>query len=197
MSLITQYSRISHHTITSGTYSVPTQEDFTLSGTGSWTPQDLCRSEIGVNQSDDSVSIRISNSIYDILTENSVGEVLKYESNKISLNADTGLFVSTSGSTFSLYTKNLGTASGFETVKFDVKGYDNNISTYYQFSFYRSYKNISGVVTLVGTQSNIHSVSDFGTFSYKLEIVDNNNLRLNVNSIDSRTFSWFYNVQYS
>ncbi|MFY8170058.1 MAG: hypothetical protein ACOVK2_02960 [Candidatus Fonsibacter sp.] len=64
MSLITQYSRISHHTLyglTAGTtFSVPTTTDFT---DGSWTIKDLALSEIGVNESDKKVYIRIDNEI--------------------------------------------------------------------------------------------------------------------------------------
>jgi len=195
MSIIKQYSRISHHTITAGTFSVPTQEDFTLSGTGSWDSQDLCKSELGVNEDTNKASIRIGSSIRDIITDNLVGYGLRYDGS-ISLNADTGSTVSNSGSTFSLYNRNLGTGSFFQTAFVDVTGNDDDISTYYQFSFYRSFKNVNGIATLVGTQSDIHSVSDFGTFSYSFQIVDNNNLRLNVNCIDSRTFSWYYEVSY-
>ena len=63
MSLITQYSRISHHTIfgfTGSTFSVPSSEDFT---DGSWSIYDLALSEIGVNETDEKAYIRIGNSI--------------------------------------------------------------------------------------------------------------------------------------
>lgn len=63
MALITQYSRISHHTIfglTGSTFSVPATEDFT---SGSWTIYDLALSEIGVNETDEKAYIRIGNSI--------------------------------------------------------------------------------------------------------------------------------------
>lgn len=65
MAKITQYSRISHHTIAGSasaglTFSVPAQEDFT---DGSWTPYDLALSEIGVNEQDDKVYIRIDDEI--------------------------------------------------------------------------------------------------------------------------------------
>ena len=61
---ISQYSRLSHHTIfgaTSGaTFSVPASEDFT---DGTWTPFDLALSEIGVNQDNENVFIRIGSDI--------------------------------------------------------------------------------------------------------------------------------------
>jgi hypothetical protein len=65
MAKITQYSRISHHTIAGSasaglTFSVPAQEDFT---DGTWTPYDLALSEIGVNEQDERVFIRIDDEI--------------------------------------------------------------------------------------------------------------------------------------
>lgn len=60
---ITQYSRISHHTLSgsaSATFSVPATEDFT---SGSWTPQDLALSEIGVNEDAGRVYIRVGTDI--------------------------------------------------------------------------------------------------------------------------------------
>lgn len=63
MSKITQYSRISHHTITgsmSATFSVPLSEDFT---DGTWTGRDLALSEIGVNEDSKKVYIRIDDEV--------------------------------------------------------------------------------------------------------------------------------------
>lgn len=65
MSKVTQFSRISHHTIAGSasaglTFSVPPQEDFT---DGSWTPYDLALSEIGVNEQDKRVYIRVDDEI--------------------------------------------------------------------------------------------------------------------------------------
>ena len=64
MSLIEQYSRISHHTITNtGSFSIPSSEDFT---DGSWNANDLALSEIGVNESEGKAYMRISSSIVEI-----------------------------------------------------------------------------------------------------------------------------------
>ena len=68
MGKITQYSRLSHHTIAGSasaglTFSVPAQEDFT---DGSWTPFDLALSEIGVNEQDKRVYIRIGDTIEEL-----------------------------------------------------------------------------------------------------------------------------------
>jgi len=63
MGLVTQYSRLLHHTITGAsgsTFSVPASEDFT---DGSWTVYDLNLSEIGVNETDEKAYIRIGSGI--------------------------------------------------------------------------------------------------------------------------------------
>lgn len=68
MAKITQQSRLSHHTIAgvgaSGlTFSVPSSEDFT---DGSWSIYDLALSEIGVNEYDKRVYIRIDDEIKEL-----------------------------------------------------------------------------------------------------------------------------------
>lgn len=69
MSIIRDFARIKHHTITTigATFSIPPQEDFTLGfglgTTQSWSPTDLYVSEIGVNETDNKAFIRIGNSI--------------------------------------------------------------------------------------------------------------------------------------
>jgi hypothetical protein len=63
MAKLTQYSRISHHTIyglTGSTFSVPSQEDFTV---GDWTIYDLALSEIGVNETDKKAYMRIDTDV--------------------------------------------------------------------------------------------------------------------------------------
>lgn len=66
MSLITQYSRVSHHTITTSgltgttSFTVPSSEDFT---DGSWTNFDLALSEIGVDEDRGRAFIRIGNEV--------------------------------------------------------------------------------------------------------------------------------------
>lgn len=66
MSIIKQSSRISHHTTTDGaSFSVPTQEDFTLpiGASGSWDQYDLALSEIGVDEFGKRVFIRVNDEI--------------------------------------------------------------------------------------------------------------------------------------
>ena len=64
--IITQYSKIRHKTtITGATFTVPTQEDFTLAPglSGSWTAYDLAKSEIGVDENTNQAFIRIGQQI--------------------------------------------------------------------------------------------------------------------------------------
>lgn len=67
MSIIQQNSRISHHTTTTGiTFSIPSQEDFTLRGTQSWTASDLALSEIGIDELRNKAFVRIGNHINEL-----------------------------------------------------------------------------------------------------------------------------------
>jgi len=62
-------ARIKHHSITStASFTVPTSDNFT---DGTWTPTDLVRNEIGVNELNQSVWIRIGTEIYEIITDGS------------------------------------------------------------------------------------------------------------------------------
>lgn len=66
MGIVSQYSRIAHHTLfglTGSTFSVPASEDFT---DGSWTIYDLALSEFGVNEEDKKLYIRIKDEIKEI-----------------------------------------------------------------------------------------------------------------------------------
>ena len=74
--IITQYSRMSHHTIyglpTGASFSIPTDEDFT---NGTWGIQDLALSEIGVNETDKRVFIRIDDEIKEFQLGNSINSI--------------------------------------------------------------------------------------------------------------------------
>lgn len=62
-------SRIKHHSITStASFTVPASNDFT---DGSWSATDLVRNEIGVNEFNQSVWIRIGSQVYEIITDGS------------------------------------------------------------------------------------------------------------------------------
>lgn len=62
-------SRIKHHSITStASFTVPASNDFT---DGSWVSTDLVRNEIGVNEFNQSVWIRIGSEVYEIITDGS------------------------------------------------------------------------------------------------------------------------------
>jgi len=64
MGINKQSARIKHHTsTTSGSFTVPASEDFT---DGSWDKWDLAKSEIAVNDADDTVFIRVGSNIRQI-----------------------------------------------------------------------------------------------------------------------------------
>lgn len=64
MGLNKQSARIKHHTsTTSGSFTVPASEDFT---DGSWDKWDLAKSEIAVNEADDTAFLRIGSNIRQI-----------------------------------------------------------------------------------------------------------------------------------
>lgn len=66
MGINKQSARIKHHTsTTTGSFTVPSSEDFT---DGSWDKWDLAKSEIAVNEADETVSIRIGSNVYDFYT---------------------------------------------------------------------------------------------------------------------------------
>lgn len=70
--IIQAQSRLRHHTVTGAgtTFSVPSTEDFT---SGTWSITDLCLSEIGVNEADNTAYIRIGNNINEISLVGSTG----------------------------------------------------------------------------------------------------------------------------
>ena len=89
MGIIQGNSRLSHHTITTAgmTFSVPSQEDFTIRGTSqSWTMASLALSEIGVNEGDKKAYIRIADTINELafiggVNGNTLEQVLHYGNN--------------------------------------------------------------------------------------------------------------------
>lgn len=81
MSIISAFSRISHHTITIDATGSPSITPFTVPGSedftdGSWTIFDLALSEIGVDEFNEKVYIRIGNSIKEIITDGSIVDSL-------------------------------------------------------------------------------------------------------------------------
>jgi hypothetical protein len=127
MAIITQNSRISHHTITTSgnTFSVPPTEDFT---TGTWTKEDLALSEIGIDQFQEKAFIRIGSNIKEINLSPlpfSVGG----SANSIQFN-NGGLFSGTSNLTF---INNTGTTSslnlvGSQTISGSNFTFNNNVN---------------------------------------------------------------------
>ena len=72
MGLIKQFSRISHHTLTTSgsAFTTPSGsiEDFTG---GTWETTDLALSEIGVNEGDGTVAIRVGDDIKEFMMSGS------------------------------------------------------------------------------------------------------------------------------
>lgn len=76
MGIIKQYSRISHHTLTSAPtptgqpapFTVPQSEDFT---DGSWVPTDLALSEFGIVEDEKRLFVRIDDEIKEVLLDGS------------------------------------------------------------------------------------------------------------------------------
>jgi hypothetical protein len=97
--VITQYSRMSQHTIfgqpTGASFSIPTDEDFT---NGSWSIYDLALSEIGVNETDKRVFIRIDDEIKEFQLGSSITDdkldymILLMEQNRKCCENNTMLF---------------------------------------------------------------------------------------------------------
>ena len=70
MGINKQSARIKHHTsTTTGSFTVPISEDFT---DGTWDKWDLAKSEIAVNEADETVSVRIGSGIKRLLTKETI-----------------------------------------------------------------------------------------------------------------------------
>lgn len=97
MPIIPVYSRMAQHRLTTAgaTFSIPTQEDFTLGGTQAWTANDLVNGEIGINLADARFYFRTNNDINELLNVKNIGAGLTYSGGTLS---STG-----GGSTFSGY----------------------------------------------------------------------------------------------
>ena len=157
MSKITQYSRISHHTL------VPSSEDFT---DGSWTSYDLAFSEIGVNESDKKVYIRIDDEIKEFQFSGSTagGENLD---TTLSLGNNTGTYSIEMGTTTYISSENGngeihfdygGTADEVRIVSNNVGGYDSyllvdDLTSQLKSSFGSSYSSITTTEGLISIES--------------------------------------------
>lgn len=192
--IISQYSRISHHTITDGaTFSVPSQEDFTLEGlTGSWTPYDLVLSEIGVDESNKRVFIRIDDEIKEFQFSGATG------SQGISVGGITGSFQLNDGTgltglgrfDFSLNNLSLGVNS----YNLLTTG-NNNVALGYSALRYNdtgSYNVALGLSSLCCNTSGCFNVA-IGLNSLRDNTTGLNNVSLGYNSLRDNT-TGSYNV---
>jgi len=129
MSLITQYSRISHHTLSisgltgSTTFSVPSTEDFT---DGSWTIYDLALSEIGVDEDRGRAFIRIGSDVKELQLSASGSTPYDFCSTGIQTSAISGcspinIFANFNMNTGTTFT----TSNGGGELSLDYGGYAN------------------------------------------------------------------------
>lgn len=182
MSIIAQYSRISHHTILDGlTFSVPSQEDFTISGPGSWTQYDLALSEIGVDEIGNKAFIRIGSSINEIAFVGST--------------SSPGSLIETIG-----YTASTTNAGPTTIVTFTIP---NNKVNWYEFyvtgmkdDFSKSYfgKLIAGVKNVGGTYSILSTVdklekTDFSTATSNIS-ADGSGINFEIIGETSTNINW-------
>ena len=145
MSIIKQFSRISHHTLTATgatNFTVPPSEDFTTSG---WTSNDLALSEFGVLEGHDQLFIRIDDGIFQVPLSTSTGS--------------TGAFLWSAGTganTAVLSGTNPADSSGNGNI---IGGYTNSISG--NGNIVGGYTNsISGDLSLVVGETNVSTVDN-------------------------------------
>lgn len=113
MSVIKSYSRISHHRLTTAglTFSVPVQEDFTITGASAWGSTDLANAEFGINLADRKIYYRTDSVINEIITGNNIGTGLTF-SNGVLSNIGGGTGSGTSGSSGSSGSSGTSGSSG-------------------------------------------------------------------------------------
>ena len=147
MAIIAQYSRLSHHTILDGlTFSVPSQEDFTISGSGSWTEYDLALSEIGVDELGNKAYIRIGNTINEFVFTGSTQSIgIDIQTFTISTTDDTPTTLLT------LFSDN-NSVTWFE---FYVTGIKDDFSEVHFSKSSGAFKNIGGTYSLISTVDKV------------------------------------------
>lgn len=162
MAIIAQYSRLSHHTILDGlTFSVPSQEDFTISGSGSWTKYDLALSEIGVDELGNKAYIRIGSSINEFVFSTSTQSIgLDFINFTASTTNDTPLNL------FSI-TSDIDSVTWFEI---HTTGLKDDLSEAYYGKLSGAFKNIGGTYSLISTVDKIEK-TDFSTAT--VDVVEN------------------------
>jgi hypothetical protein len=154
MAIIAQYSRLSNHTILDGlTFSIPSQEDFTISGSGSWTKYDLALSEIGVDELGNKAYIRIGNSINEFVFSTSTQSIgLDF------INFTASTTNATPNNVLSLSSDN-DTVTWFEIHTTALK---DDLSEAYYGKLSGAYKNVGGTYSLLSTVDKIEK-TDFAT----------------------------------
>lgn len=185
MAIFQQNSRLVHHTVlTSGiTFSVPEQQDFTITGTTSaWYVTDLDISEFGVNEPDKELFIRIGNEIKQVdvwsnpITATVSGEITAV--NILDIPIDNSKF-------YQIETRVIIKPN----IDSDTTGYftDNVFTDYYvglTFSSTRINTNSTNSFTTTGIDYSFTGTGSFATFSVR------------VNTLPISTTGVAYKLQY-
>jgi len=175
MSIIAQYSRISHHTILDGlTFSVPSQEDFTISGPGSWTQYDLALSEIGVDEIGNKAFIRIGSSINEIAFVGSI-ETIGYT-------ASTTNAAPTTIVTFTIPNNKVN------WYEFYVTGMKDDFSRSYFGKLIAGVKNVGGTYSILSTVDKLEK-TDFSTATSNIS-ADGSGINFEIIGETSTNINW-------
>jgi len=166
MALTTQYSRISHHAITTAgaTFHVPLGEDFTIiGGTLSWnvTGTELADREFGLNTTDNKAYLRIGSNINELLfvggtaNDQSFAETLAINNNSQTYNVIMGT------STY------IRSANGGGQIELDYSGSGGDL-------YITSDNGSAGAPALFLSQNNGVILSDYTVGNAQIQVITNN-----------------------
>jgi len=166
MALTTQYSRISHHAITTAgaTFHVPLGEDFTIiGGTLSWnvTGTELADREFGLNTTDNKAYLRIGSNINELLfvggtaNDQSFAETLAINNNSQTYNVIMGT------STY------IRSANGGGQIELDYSGSGGDL-------YITSDNGSAGTPALFLSQNNGVILSDYTVGNAQIQVITNN-----------------------
>lgn len=178
MGLITGNSRLSHHTLTtpSATFSVPTQEDFTISGSQSWTSSDLALSEIGVNESDNKAYIRVGSTI------NEIG----FASATPSYSTTLVTYQTTDGVTASVIT--IPISLGVTLVSMKVTAYNQSANKYIATS--QETHAVIGTASVTSGSNTFFLTNTFAAGATTQMVVGTNSMVINVRGESGKDVDW-------
>jgi len=179
MSLITQKSRISHHTIvgyTGSYFTTPSSNDFT---DGSWTIYDLAYSEFGINETDKKTYIRTGTEVKEVM----LGSF--FTASTIGTQSSTLVELTTPNigvDWYKIQIKGQADASNYETIVSDI------------FFGLRGYGTSS--IAFTGGTYSLNTYKDFSAVGIGPQLtISGLTLSVNVNGAAGYTISWTSNIQ--